>query len=211
MAATLTHMTVAHRLNSKAGGAYLLGSFAPDYVKDRIEKDRIHLRLRTPEGMPLNSEEAQVWRWEKLAELANVTNPNDEFAEGWLLHMFTDLIWDKDIIAPYFAGIEKTPGFFQHYRDEISRSSFYIFHRDELAKELLRMAMDAPTDYKGSPDYPTPKRLEEFRTHVNEIHIPYIGAAPQISVAFPPQQVDDFIEKAVELYPGWRKSCPFKG
>ncbi len=136
MPGSMIHLLMAHKVNPEGSTLFYAGNLAPDAVGNRRDKDITHFR-----DLPDRSE--------ALAALALHTPPSDDFAEGILLHLYTD--WRWDILAR--DEFIKTAGcdWFPKYRKEISLSSWYAFHHTDWAKDLWeRMDLCDASEYGKS-------------------------------------------------------------
>jgi len=119
MPGTGIHLLIAHALAPDASGMFFFGSYAPDFEQERVPKNRIHLR-----------DEAN--RLEALTALRDSVDMEDDFARGWILHLFTDLLWDESLLAQYrydyTSGDESREDWFFPYRAEIGLTTGYLYN-----------------------------------------------------------------------------------
>ncbi len=186
MPALMIHLLVAHKINPEGSAAFYVGNFAPDAVSNWKDKDITHLRNLTD-------------RSEAMAALALQTSPTDDFAEGVLLHLYTD--WKWDIIARD-KFIKETDGdWFQKYRNEIRLASSYLFHHTDWAKcRWNQIELFHESGYGKIPGA-TAQELKAFITRNHKWHIENnIGP----STFFTPMFIDKFINELAEEYPKWK-------
>jgi hypothetical protein len=187
----MVHLMAARKVRPGASELFYLGNLAPDAVKGWATKDIAHLRsdengFRSPDD-----------RLACLAKLAEHTE--SDFAEGVLLHLFVDYVWDTTILPDY---IMKTgEDWFAPYREELSKLSAYAFHTIDWADELWTAMCAVPKEDYGRVNYATDDDLYDFVTRNDrwsrETHLPP-------SEAFPPELVERFCDEAAEKYAGWR-------
>jgi hypothetical protein len=109
----MIHLQTAHLLRGGRSILFCLGAVAPDAIEDWRAKDPTHLR-DVPD------------REAALAEIARQTDPDDDFAEGALLHLYADRLWDEDQLARHWASMGGRPiggDWVPAYRNEISAAS----------------------------------------------------------------------------------------
>jgi len=120
MPGTGIHLLVAHEMDPDASGAFYFGSFAPDYEQERAPKDIIHLR---------NEEN----RLAALSALRDSVDMRDDFTRGWILHLFTDLLWDESLLAQYrreyTGGDMGRDDWFYPYREELGLATSYLYRQ----------------------------------------------------------------------------------
>ena len=129
MPGTGIHLLVAHAIEPDASGAFFFGSFAPDYEQERAPKDAIHLR-KEPD------------RLAALTTLRDGLDMRDDFTRGWVLHLFTDLLWDESLLAQYrraYTGGDDTRGdWFYPYREELGLTTSYLYRQAPWMDVVMR-------------------------------------------------------------------------
>jgi hypothetical protein len=187
----MVHLMVAKKVRPHASALFCLGNLAPDAVKGWAEKDKAHFRsdengLRSPDD-----------RLACLAKLAKETQ--GDFAEGVLLHLFVDYVWDTTILPDYINKTGKD--WFVPYREELSNLSAYAFHTADWADGLWTAMCAIPKEEYGRVDYASDDDLYDFVTRNDkwsrENHSPP-------SEAFPPELVERFCDEATAKYTEWR-------
>jgi len=186
MSASMIHLLVAHKVKPDGSILFYLGNLAPDAVANWKVKDITHFR-----NIPDRSE--------ALAALARQTSPTDDFAEGILLHLYTD--WRWDILArDEFIKIIGSD-WFKKYREEISFTGSFAFHSTDWAKDMWNaMELYDASEYGKIPGA-TAEELKDFIRRNNKWHHDN-NLDP--STAFPPEFVDEFIRKTADEYTRWR-------
>ncbi len=186
MPGSMIHLLMAHKVKPEGSTLFYAGNLAPDAVTNREDKDITHFRdLQDRSGA--------------LAALALQTPPSDDFAEGVLLHLYTD--WRWDILAR--DEFIKTAGgdWFPEYRKEISLASWYAFHHTDWANGLWeRMDRCEASEYGKIPGA-TAEEFEDFICRNKKWHMEN-DSGP--STVFTPEFIEEFIHKIAEEYTQWK-------
>ncbi len=157
--------------------AFFIGSLAPDTITERTEKDRTHFRDRDD-------------RLQALIELATQTDRREAYAEGVLLHLYTDYLWDN---SPVVKDFIKNIGGFTEYRQELGIAGANAFHRvhwaDGLFREILACEMPA-----------------ELRAVIERSYLWHSTNNLPDAEVFTPEVVDAFSLNAARLYMEWRNN-----
>lgn len=186
MPALMIHLLAANKINPNGSTSFFVGNFAPDAVANWKDKDITHFR---------NFED----RSEAMAALALQTSPSDDFAEGILLHLYTD--WKWDIIARDNFIKEIDGDWFTKYRNEIRLASSYAFHHNDWAKYIWEQIDSFHESGYGKIPCATSKELRSFITRNHKWHIDNnIGP----STAFTPEFIDEFINELADEYSQWK-------
>jgi len=189
MPSALIHLVTGKKFLPDAGAAFLVGTLAPDCIKERQEKDLLHFRL---------SEDRRA----DLLSLLKRYGTKDEFLLGVILHLYTDLCWDE---GPQTKHKNSYTGetWFKDYRQEINLASCYIYHNCQGSKEMWEKIMDCPeSSYASAPEYP-PEKIRAYLEHSYEyISTHEIGP----SAAFPPNEVELFCARCAAEFAEWLKT-----
>jgi len=181
---TMTHLLVARKVSQNASLSFYIGSVAPDAVKDRTEKDISHFR-NTPN------------RGATLKELALKVNGND-YLRGFVLHLFTDWKWDETIIAGFAK--KEGDGWFEKYRDELSKAASYAFHSTEWSTNLVeQMILCDDYDFVET-EFITKDKL---KLRMQEQYAWSVANNMGPSIAFPPEIVEHFVERTAQEFNEW--------
>ncbi len=191
MPSTMIHLMVAREVEPDGEALFWVGNFAPDCVTEREKKDPIHLRDRPD-------------RWAALAELRAALKIDDPLARGWLLHLFTDTLWDARQIGLFRTWHAKNnPGedWFLPYRAEITRATFWLYHALPWAKgamdgiagaDLASMRTELPVSIE---------QVDWYRARVVERHA---GSDPANAPRFYERtSLEDFARATAERYRDW--------
>ncbi len=190
MPGLMIHLLTAHKVRPEGSTLFWVGNLAPDAVSDWRAKEVKHLR-----SLPDRSG--------ALAALASKTDPQNDFDEGQLLHLFLDWKWDLQVRAPY---MEQTgEGWFPLYRNEIRLSSSYAFHHTPWARRVWDEVEAYDPSLYGKIDGAEAADLKSL-IHYNYVwHLENnIGPSP----AFSPEMLERFTDQVAEDYKVWRAENP---
>lgn len=183
MPSALIHVYTGKLFKDDPSVPFYIGTLAPDCIKEREQKDLLHLRLSDD-------------RERDLAELARKLDLSDQFQLGALLHLYTDWLWDE---GPQTDHKNSYTGetWFPDYRQEINLASCYMFHHFDWAPDLWD-AMDACPDalISSLDDYP----VEKIRAYLAHNHGWLVEHDVGPSPAFPPDAVERFCIDAAESF-----------
>jgi hypothetical protein len=115
------------------------------------------------------------------------------------LHLFVDWKWDIELKDPFMVA--EGDGWFPKYRPELGLAGGYAFHHTAWSRKTWT-AMDAVaiSEY-GAVDKASPVEIKNFVSFMNRWHNENnIGP----SSAFPPERIEQFIDKTVRDYVDWR-------
>lgn len=190
MPGSMIHLLVAHKIDPARSTLYYVGNIAPDAVTAWKEKDKTHFRdLADRSGA--------------LAALAARTPAGDDFAEGILLHLYTD--WRWDVLAR--DEFIKTAGsdWFSQYRYELSLASNYAFHGTDWAMDIWERICRCDMSEYGEIPGATANDLRDF---IDRIYKWYIENKTEASSAFTPEFVENFVSEITPEYIRWRNDNP---
>jgi hypothetical protein len=193
----MIHLLTARHLRRPCGPLFHVGAVAPDALDDWRQKNITHLR-DCPD------------RAAALAALARRTDPADDFAEGALLHLFTDWLWDDGHLRRYLDSLGTIPpngAWVPGYRHEISRASAYIFCTEPWAAAVWQGMLAVPQTAYGALQKMTPQDIAAFlqSNHAALQRAGHKNCPP--SHFYPPAQVAAFARAAAHDYEAWRGHC----
>jgi len=193
MPSCMIHLAAAHLLRGGRGAPFCVGAVAPDAIEDWRAKDRTHLR-DAPD------------RLARLAALAKTTDPRDDFAEGALLHLYADWLWDENQLARYWASLGGRPeggDWVPAYRGEISRASAWIYHHSPWARPLWAELLALPEERYGPLPGMESRDIRAYLTRNFAWHEAHPGPP---SAFYPPEEAEAFTRAAAEGYAAWRST-----
>ncbi|MBE6573559.1 MAG: hypothetical protein E7652_04105 [Ruminococcaceae bacterium] len=188
MPCAMMHLQCARLYNENADIAFFIGNIAPDCIDEREFKDRNHLRIYKGEE-----------RLNKLHELARALDLSRPYQLGVLLHLYTDMCWDRGPMAEHkrsYTGDD----WFHDYRQEIRYISKYMYKNEAWAPVLWDEIDNAPPELYSDIDYYPTDKIKGYIEHNVRTH-PLPPAIP--SKAFPNEVVYDFCKKSVESFGLW--------
>jgi hypothetical protein len=191
MPSLMIHLQTARLVRPDGGGAFFVGTAAPDALDDFRQKDHTHLRSAPDRAAALRT-------------LAQITDPSDTFAEGVLLHLFADWRWDETQLRRYWDSLGVLPpdgAWVPGYRREISLASTHIFHTAAWSSAVWTQMIALPRAAYGSLELISPEDVEYF-LYSNFRHLSKADGVP--SVFYPPALVDAFAQETAEEYKCWR-------
>lgn len=194
MPSTMIHLLVAHHARPDGEPLYHIGNFAPDAVDvraniTRADKDHLHFR----DGN----------RWEKLGLLAQKTAQNDDFAQGFLLHLFVDALWDEKPLKDYARGHQDDENWFAAYRRETGLAGTYLFHHAAWSKDMWDGMLAVSAISNGRMQDPTD---EEIIAYLHRIFAWHTANDEGPSHVFTPAFLGSFAKEAVCLFTTWQQN-----
>ena len=123
MPSAMIHLLTAHTLWPDAPDPFWLGSLAPDAMRERAEKDAMHLRGAADRPLALKA-------------LRDRLDVGDPFARACLLHLFADLRWDAGMIDPFRQSWAGPGDWYPAYRAEAHRASYGLFHGESWSGQV---------------------------------------------------------------------------
>lgn len=188
MPSPMIHLLAAHIYASDASGLFYAGCIMPDYTNERDKKDTIHFR-NAPD------------KWSALSGMA-ACDPEDEFLEGWLFHLFTDCRWDEGVLPDYIAKHDPDAWFIP-YREQTKLASFWLFHNSVWTGEVWDKILSAPLKSGTFAGAPSLEEMDWYRKRLYERHR---DNTSEQSLDFSPGMVENFAKDAARLYKSWRFS-----
>lgn len=151
----MIHLMTAKKIKPQARILFMIGSIAPDAVSDWQKKEITHYRTA------LNREK-------NIESIANNSDSSDDFAQGMILHLFTDWRWDALVIKAFIDNFGE--GWFPRYRKELNLAGSYAFHTNNWSTDLWnRMEMQGENSY-GFIDGATNEDLKNLITRNHKWH-----------------------------------------
>ena len=193
MPSCMIHLHTAHLLRGGRSILFCLGSVAPDAIDDWRVKDSTHLR-DIPD------------RAAALEKIARETDARDDFAEGALLHLYADWRWDACQLERYWASLGGRPeggDWVPAYRREISLASAWIYHHSPWARPLWEELLAVPLEHYSPLPGMDKNDIRAYLTRNFQWHENNPGPP---SAFYPPQEVEEFLQAAVEGYQAWRST-----
>jgi hypothetical protein len=181
------HLAVARAVDSTRPPLYFVGALAPDAMAYPYKE---HLHLRTCEN-----------RVAQLAECAHATDPADDFAEGVLVHLFTDWLWDGTHMMRYREQ-DNEWDWWKGYQAHTGEASSHLYYNEPWAQPLWQAMLALPQESFGKLPGITPQDI----THLMQGEMQRVQRVRGPSTFFFPQLVDEFIAHAAQEYVKWRKA-----
>ncbi len=187
MPSIMIHLLASYKMNSGAEPLFYIGTVAPDAVKTREEKDITHFRV---------SKDREV----DLKGLAAITERDNAFGEGVLLHLFLDWLWDNESFCSFrenYTGED----WFKAYRSEIAIASSYIYHTNSWCEDVWQKMLACPKENYGKAPGVSDQELREFLKRNHKWHMDNYSGYSKI---YSPSFVEGFTDRAVKKYTIWR-------
>ena len=183
----MIHLLVAYEISPKAPDLFWVGNFAPDYTNDRQLKDEIHFRNVSN-------------RMEALGQLRKITNNNNPFESGWLLHLFVDTCWDEIMITE-FQQKYRIQDWFVKYREETALASFYLYHHMDWTSKVWAQILKADLSSIPSELPITQCEAEWYRDRLYKRHSD--SKMDSVSLEYNEELLLDFSRKTAQKYKEW--------
>lgn len=190
MPSTMIHLLTAYEVKKEAPDLFWVGNFAPDYINDRVEKDKIHFRDCSD-------------RIAALYNLKKQINMNNPFEEGWILHLFVDNYWDKEVISLFKENHKKaneSSDWFLKYRNETSIASFSLFHTVSWSKKIWAQILKADLSQLNST---LPAKEEDMKVFIERVYKRHSENKPEPSLLYTEEMIADFAKRTAEKYRKW--------
>jgi len=184
----MIHLAVARLADAARKPLYFIGTLAPDAMS-YPEKETAHLRYEPDRGAA-------------LAELARLTDPGDDFAEGVLVHLYTDWKWDTTQLKRYREHDRRDAMWFKRYQHETKLASAWIYRSEAWALALWEAMAAVPMEQYGSFAGITPQNITDYLLRNSSRLEESKGGPP--SAFYPPEMVGEFISKTAKDYQAWR-------
>jgi len=189
----MIHLHAAQLLRGGRGVLFCVGAVAPDAIDDWRMKDCTHLR-DVPD------------RAAALLEIAKKTDPRDDFAEGAMLHLYADWLWDEGQLERYWDSLGGRPeggDWVPAYRREISLASAWIYHHSPWSRALWEELLSLPPERYGPLPGMEGSDIRAYLTRNFQWHEEHPGPP---SALYPPEEAEAFILMTVESYQTWRST-----
>lgn len=190
MPGSMVHLLVAQLLPDGREPLFLLGSIAPDAIAQRPgatreEKDRMHFRTQN--------------RWALLRSLAENASEDDPFSKGYLLHLYTDALWDEGPQADYKVRFP-SDNWIVPYRKELGLCGSWLFQHAEWSKDVWAALLSVTAVDCSIGGCPSCSEILAFRDSIYHTH-KNRDSGP--SAIFSPELVDRFAVETVHAYLKW--------
>jgi len=181
------HLAVARAVDAARSPLYFVGALAPDAM-NYPHKEHLHLRMCEN-------------RAEELAKLAAAIKPTDDFAEGVLVHLFTDWLWDTTHQVRYRQH-DQSDDWWRHYQAHTGEASSHIYYTQPWAQPLWQAMLALPQESFGTLPGIAPQDI----TNLMQGEMRRVQRVRGPSAFFPPKMVDEFIAQAAQDYVAWRST-----
>ena len=190
MPSFMIHLLTAKMVGDTRGPLFFIGNLAPDAQNDFARKECTHLRDCPDRGAA-------------LAAIARATDPADAFAEGALLHLFTDWRWDTTQLRRYLDTVEDTRDFtwVDRYRRETALASAWLYWNCEWAPRIWMDMLTVPQKNYGNLEDITPEDIYDLLANAHEWLKNNRGPPSQF---YTPELVEAFVKTTAENYMKWR-------
>ena len=183
MPSSMPHLIVAKKIIPNANIDFYMGTLAPDAVKERTEKEKVHF--------------AYVSDIENALKAFSLKADND-YLKGFLLHLYTDWKWNTTHLSDF---INKTNGsWYPAYREEIGKVTAYAFHNTEWAHSLYEELEF--WDFNGfvETEFITKDSIKEWIGRSKKWRI---ENKREPSLAFPPTLIETFTNNTASDFIKW--------
>lgn len=190
MPSTMIHLLTAYEVKKEAPDLFWVGNFAPDYINDRYEKDKVHFRNCVNRISVLNEFKTKI----------NINNP---FEEGWLLHLFVDNFWDEEVISKFKENHKKdndTSEWFLKYRNETSIASFSLFHSLPWSKKIWNQILKADLSKIHSS---LPINEEDISLFIKRVYKRHCESENTSSSLYTEDMITSFAKITAKRYLSW--------
>jgi len=183
------HLAVARCMDATRLPLYFVGAMAPDAM-NYPEKEYAHMRYEPDRGAA-------------LAELARATNPADDFAEGALVHLYTDWLWDETQLKRYREHDQRDPLWFKRYQHETKLASSWLYWNEAWAAPLWEAMLAVPLEHYGKFAGIASEEIHALMQNgCGWLKENRVGP----SAFYPPELVEEFVKETAENYITWRSN-----
>lgn len=194
MPSTMIHLLMAQKAKPRGHTEYFLGNIAPDAIVMRKDyhfayKDKLHFR---------GSEN----RLKDIGNLAREIDISSPYNEGYIMHLFMDMHWDKDCMRPYIAGRQGIE-WVKPYHEEITKASSWIINNHT---DLQRIWQDMVEYDKRLSNVIQGVEYWEAKNYCTNTDKWYSGYKAKESVVFSPKFVDEYTADIAKKYINWVKT-----
>lgn len=191
MPSVMIHLLTAYEVNKNGSDLFWIGNFAPDYINNRKLKDKVHFRDSADRLYSLNKLKREI-------------DFNNQFETGWLLHLFVDSCWDKEMIPAFkrkYQFEETNPDWFLQYRAETSLASYYIYHKYEWSVKMWEQILTADLSVINSNLPVTQADIKDYMERLYKRHSE--SDVNSISNEYSEETVINFAKNTAEKYIKW--------
>jgi len=184
------HLATARLVDQNRGPLFFVGALAPDAM-DYPAKEHGHMRY-APD------------RAAAMAELARATDPADDFAEGVLVHYYTDWLWDTTHLLRYKNQANtNTAAWVKPYHHETKLASSWIYWNEPWAPPLWESMLALPPESYGKLPGIAPQDIHALMTRGHRWILKHRGPP---STFYPPEVVEEFAQTTAQNYITWRSN-----
>jgi hypothetical protein len=191
MPSLMIHLFTAYEVNKKGSDLFWIGNFAPDYINDRVLKDKVHFR-------------DSVNRLESIDKLKKEINHDNQFELGWLLHLFVDYYWDEKMISAFkekYRVDEISNEWFIKYREETSLASYCLYHKYDWSIKIWKQIIKADLSAINSKLPVTKSDIEPYIERVYKKHSE--SDSKSASKEYSEDIIIDFVKITAKKYIEW--------
>ncbi len=191
MPSLMIHLFTAYEVNKNGSDLFWIGNFAPDYINDRVLKDKVHFR---------DSKN----RLESLNKLKKEINSDNQFELGWLLHLFVDYCWDEKMISSFkekYRVYESSNEWFIKYREETSLASYCLYHKYDWSIKIWEQIKKADLSAINSTLPVTQSDIEPYIERVYKKHSE--SDRNSVSKEYSEEIISDFVKTTAKKYRDW--------
>jgi len=184
----MIHCLAARHVALTRGPLFYVGNLAPDAMH-YPDKERLHLRLCDDRAAALSA-------------LARRSDPADDFAEGVLLHLYTDWLWDGTHLRRYRDSQDPgDPMWFKRYQHETGLASAWLYRNHGWAPALWESMLAVPMSDYGALEGVTPESIASYLTRNSRLLAESNGPPSRV---YPPELAEDFAQETARRYQSWR-------
>jgi len=182
MPSSMVHLIVAKKVNPNASTDFYVGNLAPDAIKERQIKNKVHF--------------ADAPDMEAALKKFGLKADND-YLKGFLLHLYVDWKWNTTYLSDF---INKSDGDWDTYKDEISKVTSYAFHDVKWAYNLY--AQMKHWNYYGFVENKFITK-DDVKKWIDRSRKWQIENKLESSTAFPPTLIEKFANDTTNEFINW--------
>ncbi len=191
MPSTMIHLLLAEKVKPTAPTDFFIGNIAPDAIAVRQnhhfkDKDKLHFR-------------DSATRQKDIENLSRSINLSVPYCEGYIMHLFLDMYWDRDCMNPYIAGRQPRE-WVKPYRQEISKASSWLYYNNftlnKIWNNMISYNKPITEVIQGITYY-------EVKEYYNSVYLCYERYKSEPSSFYPVDFIDSYIDKIAEKYINW--------
>ena len=192
MPSFMIHLLTARLADQSRGPLYFIGNLAPDAQNSFQLKEHAHLRDCPDRGAA-------------LAEFARGIDPAEDFAEGVLLHLYTDWRWDTTQLRRYRDTVEDLASYawVKDYRRETWLASSWLYRTHSWAPGMWKDMLAIPRKNYGALDGIAPGEIFSLLDNGRQRLEDNRGPPSQF---YTTEIVETFAKETAVSYMTWRQS-----